>query len=82
MHTIQTQVQISRDRILSILLPEDMAEGTYQVVIVMNAQPANQLDEDDTPDEVAIEGIKEGFQEALTNQIIPLSQMWQGIDVE
>lgn len=52
MHTIQTQVQITSDRILSIPLPEDMAEGTYQVVIVMNPQPANQLDEDDTPDEV------------------------------
>ncbi len=36
MHTIETQVNINRDHILNIDLPDDIAEGTYQVVIVMN----------------------------------------------
>ncbi len=39
MHTIQTTVQVSSDRILNISLPKDMTEGTYQVVIVMNPEP-------------------------------------------
>ncbi len=50
MRTIQTQVQINGDRILSVPLPKDIAEGTYQVVIIMNSQP----DPDDTPDEIVI----------------------------
>ena len=36
MRTIQTQVQINGDRIISIPLPKVIAEETYQVVIVMN----------------------------------------------
>ena len=78
MHTIHTQVQINGDHILSVPLPKDMAEGTYQVVIVMNPQP----DPDDTPDEIAIEGIRQGLKEAISGQTIPLTQMWEGIDVD
>ena len=37
---------------------------------------------DDTPDEIVIEGIREGLREAMSGQTIPLSQMWVGIDVE
>ncbi|MCL1492809.1 MAG: hypothetical protein M1G31_18925 [Pseudanabaena sp. Salubria-1] len=40
------------------------------------------LDPDDTPDEVVIAGIQQGFKEALSGQLIPLAQMWEGIDVE
>ena len=78
MRTIQTQVQINGDRILSISLPKDIAEGTYQVVIVMNPQ----TDPDDTPDEIVIEGIRQGLKEAISGQTIPLTQMWEGIDVD
>ena len=78
MHTIQTQIQINSDRILSIPLPKDVAEGTYQVVIVMNPQPVP----DDTPDEIVIEGIRQGLKEAISGQTIPLAQIWEGIDVD
>ena len=40
-------------------------------------------DVDDTPDDIIIEGIKQGFKEAMeamSGQTIPLSQMWEGID--
>lgn len=36
MHTIQTQVTVNQDHVLNLTLPEDITEGTYQVVIVMN----------------------------------------------
>jgi len=40
------------------------------------------LDPDNTPDEVVIAGIQQGFKEALSGQLIPLEKMWNGIDVE
>ena len=78
MRTIQTQVLINGDRILSVPLPKDMPEGTYRVVIVMNSQP----DPDDTPDEIVIEGIRQELKEAISGQSTPLPQMWEGIDVD
>ena len=39
-------------------------------------------DSDETPTEEAIEGIHEGIREALSGKTIPLSQMWDGIDIE
>ena len=40
------------------------------------------IDPDETPNSIAIEGIRQGLQEALSGQTIPLSKMWEGIDVE
>ena len=82
MHTIQTEAKVNKDHILNIALPDDIAEGTYQVVIVMSSQPENSPNNDDTPDEVILEGIEEGLKQAFNDQTIPLSQMWEGIDVE
>jgi predicted transcriptional regulator len=39
-------------------------------------------DPDDTSNEVILEGLREGLQQALNEQTIPLSQMWDGIDAE
>ena len=46
-------------------------------------QRENQVDQlDETPDAVAIEGIKEGLHQAINGETIPLTQMWEGIDVD
>ncbi len=37
-------------------------------------------DPDDTPDEVVLKGLREGLQQALNGQTLPLSQMWDSID--
>ena len=42
----------------------------------------DEADPDETPTEIAIEGIRQGLHEALTGQTIPLSAMWEGIDAE
>lgn len=42
---------------------------------------ANQSEPYETPTEEAIEGIRQGLHEALTGQILPLSAMWEGIDL-
>ncbi|MGC1219592.1 MAG: hypothetical protein WA883_19145 [Phormidesmis sp.] len=39
-------------------------------------------DPDETPTEVAIEGITQGLKDAIAGRTLPLSQMWEGIDVE
>ncbi len=36
MKTFQVEVNISSDRRLQIALPDDVEQGTYQVVVVMN----------------------------------------------
>jgi len=42
---------------------------------------ANQPEPYETPTEEEIEGIRQGLHEALTGQILPLSAMWEGIDL-
>jgi predicted transcriptional regulator len=39
------------------------------------AQLVEPSDPDDTPDEVVLEGLREGLQQALKGQTLPLSQM-------
>ncbi|TAH15618.1 MAG: hypothetical protein EAZ09_23645 [Oscillatoriales cyanobacterium] len=38
------------------------------------------IDRDDDPTETVLEGLKQGFHEAITGQTLPLSQLWDGID--
>jgi hypothetical protein len=78
MRTIQAQVNITSDHRLNVQLPEDIEAGQYQVVIVMNPE----LNPDDCPEEIVVEGIKEGLEQAIRGQTVPLSQMWEGIDAE
>ena len=37
---------------------------------------------DENPDEIILDGIRQGLHEAFTGQTIPLSQMWDGIDAD
>lgn len=37
---------------------------------------------DETPTQEVIEGIQQGFKEALSGQTLPLASMWEGIDAE
>jgi hypothetical protein len=59
---------------LNIPLETFILESLVQLVV-----PS---DPDNTPDEVILEGLREGLQQALNDQTIPLSQMWDGIDAE
>ena len=59
---------------LNVPLETLILESLVQLVAPSNS--------DDTPDEVVLEGLREGLQQALNGQTIPLSQMWDGIDAE
>ena len=52
--------------------------------IILLSEPIYEAEEDpdDTPVAEVKASLKRAFQEAKTRQRIPLSQMWEGIDVE
>jgi hypothetical protein len=42
----------------------------------------HEIDSDETPTEIVIEGIYQGLYEALNGKTIPLSEMWEGIEAD
>lgn len=79
--TIDEKGQLLLDRPL-------IAETPGRVrIIVLFQEPTEEIDEaEDDPDDTPVEEIKaslrRALQEAKAGQRIPLSQMWEGIDVE
>jgi predicted transcriptional regulator len=78
---------------ITIELPKDLQDSlaeqaehlnlSIETLILQSLQERFQPpDPDETPTEVAIEGIRQGLYEAFTGQTIPLSQMWDGIDAD
>jgi hypothetical protein len=72
-------LQITKDQVFNLI---DQLSLNEQQEILQYLIEKTRNDLDDTPDEIVIEGIKQGFKEAMSGQTIPLSQMWEGIDVE
>jgi len=81
MKAIETTATINDQGQLSLDFPLEVGSNRRVRVIVLIAE-ADDLDPEDTPDDVVLEGLREGLQEALAGQIIPVSQMWDGIDAE
>ncbi|NJK74018.1 MAG: hypothetical protein HC942_07650 [Microcoleus sp. SU_5_6] len=79
--TIDEKGQLLLDRPL-------IAETPGRVrIIVLFQEPTEEIDEaEDDPDDTPVEEIKaslrRALQEAKAGQRIPLSQLWEGIDVE
>ncbi|MFP4132764.1 MAG: hypothetical protein ACLFQP_01085 [Halothece sp.] len=75
------KLQITKDQVFSLidqLSPEEQKEILQYLI----EKTGNPFDPDDTPDEIAIKNLEEGLKEAINGKTIPLSQMWEGIDVE
>jgi hypothetical protein len=72
-------LQITKDQVFTLI---DQLSLNEQQEVLQYLVEKNREDLDDTPDDIVIEGIKQGLQEAMRGQTIPLSQMWEGIDVE
>ena len=73
--TINERGQLTLDQTLENTKPQRV-----RVIVLMSEEEENAPDE--TPTYIVIEGIRQGLQEALSGQTIPLSEMWEGIDVE
>ncbi|MFM7885545.1 MAG: hypothetical protein ACKPCM_02370 [Pseudanabaena sp.] len=72
-------LQITKDQVFTLI---DQLSLNEQKEVLQYLVEKTREDLDETPDDIAIEGIKQGLKEALSGQTIPLSQMWEGIDVE
>jgi len=75
------KLQITKEQVFSLidqLSPEEQKEILQYLI----EKTGNPFDPDDTLDEIAIKNLEEGLKEAINGQTIPLSQMWEGIDVE
>ena len=73
--TINEKGQLTLDQPLTITQPQSV-----RVIVLM---PDNEeIDPEETPTEIVIEGIRQGLYEALNGQTIPLSEMWEGIDAD
>lgn len=73
--TINEKGQLTLDQTLENTKPQRV-----RVIVLISEEEDN--DPDETPTSIVIEGIRQGLQEALSGQTIPLSEMWEGIDVE
>ena len=73
--SINEKGQLTLDQTLENTKPQRV-----RVIVLMSEEEEN--DPDETPTSIVIEGIRQGLQEALSAQTIPLSEMWEGIDVE
>jgi hypothetical protein len=74
--TINEQGQLTLDRSLGVTKPQRVR------VIVLMTEEEEEIDPEETPTEIVIQGIRQGLYEALAGQTIPLSEMWEGIDAE
>ena len=73
--TINEKGQLTLDQTLENTKPQ-------RVRVIVLISEDDEIDPDETPTSIVIEGIRQGLQEALSGQTIPLSEMWEGIDVE
>lgn len=72
-------LQITKDQVFTLI--DQLSLNEQQEVLEYLVEKTRE-DLDDTPDDIVVEGIKQGLKEAMSGQTIPLSQMWEGIDVE
>jgi hypothetical protein len=72
-------LQITKDQVFTLI--DQLSLNEQQEVLQYLVEKTLEY-LDDTPDDIVVEGIKQGLKEAMSGQIIPLSQMWEGIDVE
>jgi len=73
--TINENGELTLDKSLEVTKPQ-------RVHIIVLLSEEDEIDPDETPTEIVIEGIRQGLHEALTGQTLPLSEMWEGIDAE
>lgn len=79
---IETTATVNEQGQLSLERPLELEQDQRVRVIILVSEEGGELDPDNTPDEVVLEGLREGLQQALNGQTIPLAQIWDGIDAE
>jgi hypothetical protein len=79
MKAIETTGNIDDRGMLCIDRPLAIANHSHLRIIVLVPEDTD-IDPDDDPTETVLEGLQQGFHEAITGQTLPLSQLSDGID--
>ncbi|MBD2007728.1 hypothetical protein QUA30_20650 [Microcoleus sp. Pol14C2] len=79
MKAIETTGKIDDRGMLCIDRPLAIVSHSHVRIIVLVPEDTD-IDPDDDPTETVLEGLQQGFHEAITGQTLPLSQLWDGID--
>lgn len=79
MKAIETTGKIDAQGRLFLDQPLAIASHSYVRIIVLVPEETD-LDPDDDPTESVLEGLRQGFHEAITGKTLPLCQLWDGID--
>jgi hypothetical protein len=69
--TIDGQGQLALDQ------PLELVHRRVRVIVLVSEE--DELDPDETPDSIIIEGLRQGLHEAIAGQTVSLSKMWDGI---
>lgn len=76
--TLDETGQLSLDHLI-----ENFAPGRVRIIVLFPDVPEEvETDPDDTPIEEVKASLRRALKEAKAGQRIPLSEMWEGIDVE
>lgn len=81
MKAIETTAIINENGQLTLDYPLLITQSQSVRVIILISEEKT-IDSEETPTEIVIEGIRQGLQEALRGETIPLSEMWEGINAE
>ncbi|MEH2316075.1 type II toxin-antitoxin system RelN family antitoxin [Nostoc sp.] len=85
MKAIEVMGNVDKQGQLSLDVPLTVDQHTRVRVIVLlseNADEENNQQEDKEISESAIESFRHGWDDAITVNILPVSQLWEGMDVE
>jgi hypothetical protein len=79
MKAIETTGKIDDRGRLLLDRPLTLVNYSHVRIIVLVPEDTD-IDPDDDPIETVIEGLQQGFHEAITGPTLLLSQLWEGID--
>lgn len=87
MKAIETTATINDEGQLALDLPLNVAPHCRVRVIVLipeeeESERECDHDPDDDPTETVIEGIREGWRQALAGEVRPVAELWSDLDVE
>ena len=78
MKAIETTGTIDGRGMLCIDRPLAISHSHVRIIVLVPED--TDIDPDDDPAETVLEGLQQGFHEAITGQTLPLSQLSDGID--
>lgn len=82
MKAVEATATIDSEGQLSLDLPLNVAHHGRVRVIVLIPESEEEIDPDNDSAETVIEGIREGCQQALADEVRPVSELWDTVDAE